>query len=32
VVELDNCKTDMFEAVEKSYNYLTKNGLAKGNK
>jgi sugar phosphate isomerase/epimerase len=32
VVELDNCKTDMFEAVEKSYNYLTQNGLAKGNK
>jgi sugar phosphate isomerase/epimerase len=32
VVELDACKTDMFEAVEKSYNYLTRNGLAKGNK
>ena len=32
VVELDACKTDMFEAVEKSYNYLTQNGLAKGNK
>jgi len=32
VVELDACKTDMFEAVEKSYNYLTQNGLAKGRK
>jgi len=32
VVELDACKTDMFTAVEKSYNYLTQNGLAKGNK
>jgi sugar phosphate isomerase/epimerase len=32
VVEIDNCKTDMFEAIEKSYNYLTQNGLAKGNK
>ena len=32
VVELDACKTDMFEAVEKSYNYLTQNGLAQGRK
>lgn len=32
VVELDACKTDMFEAVEKSYNYLTQSGLAKGTK
>lgn len=32
VVELDNCKTDMFTAVERSYDYLTQNGLAKGNK
>ncbi|MDD5599927.1 MAG: sugar phosphate isomerase/epimerase [Victivallaceae bacterium] len=32
VVEIDNCKTDMFEAIEKSYNYLTKNGLSKGNR
>ncbi|MDD5698265.1 MAG: sugar phosphate isomerase/epimerase [Victivallaceae bacterium] len=32
VVELDACKTDMFEAVEKSYKYLTENGLARGNK
>jgi sugar phosphate isomerase/epimerase len=32
VVELDACKTDMFEAIEKSYKYLTESGLAKGNK
>ena len=32
VVELDACKTDMFEAVEKSYKYLTGKGLAKGRK
>lgn len=30
IVELDGCATDMFEAVEKSYQYLTKNGLAYG--
>jgi len=32
VVELDSCATDMFEAVEDSYKYLTGEGLAEGNK
>lgn len=32
IVELDRCATDMLEAVEKSYTYLIKNGLARGNK
>jgi len=32
VVELDECATDMFEAVERSYDYLTSTGLAVGNK
>ncbi len=32
VVELDTCKTDMFEAVEQSYRFLTENGLATGNR
>jgi sugar phosphate isomerase/epimerase len=32
IVELDECATDMFEAVERSYNYLTSTGLALGNK
>lgn len=32
VVELDACETDMMEAVRKSYEYLTTNGLAEGNK
>lgn len=30
VVELDQCATDMFEAVRKSYDYLTEKGLAHG--
>jgi sugar phosphate isomerase/epimerase len=30
IVELDRCATDMLEAVEKSYTYLTQNGLAHG--
>ncbi len=30
IVELDRCATDMTQAVEKSYTYLTKNGLAHG--
>ncbi len=30
VVELDRCATDMLEAVEKSYRYLTEKGLAHG--
>lgn len=30
IVELDNCATDMFEAVEKSLKYLTTKGLAHG--
>lgn len=32
IVELDYCTIDMFEAIEKSYKYLTSNGLAAGNK
>jgi len=32
VVELDACATDMMQAVEDSYRYLTKAGLAKGNR
>jgi len=28
IVELDDCKTDIFEAIEDSYNYLTNNNLA----
>jgi sugar phosphate isomerase/epimerase len=32
VVELDECATDMMQAVEDSYTYLTKAGLAAGNK
>ncbi len=30
IVELDNCATDMMTAVQESYDYLTKNGLALG--
>ncbi len=30
IVELDACATDMFEAVEKSYRYLTGRGLSRG--
>ena len=30
IVELNRCATDMMEAVEKSYNYLTQNDLARG--
>lgn len=30
IVELDACDTDMFDAVEASYRYLTENGLAEG--
>ena len=30
IVELDRCATDMMEAVEKSYQYLTQNDLARG--
>ena len=32
IVELDECATDMLEAVEQSYRYLVGNGLASGNK
>jgi sugar phosphate isomerase/epimerase len=32
VVELDSCATDMMEAVRQSYQYLTSNKLAEGNK
>ena len=30
IVELDRCATDMLQAVEDSYKYLTSNGLARG--
>ncbi len=30
IVELDRCETDMFEAVEQSYEYLVGEGLARG--
>jgi sugar phosphate isomerase/epimerase len=30
IVELDQCATDMLEAVQKSYAYLTRNGLGQG--
>jgi sugar phosphate isomerase/epimerase len=30
IVELDRCETDMFEAVEESYRYLTSEGISKG--
>ena len=32
VVELDYCIIDMWEAIEKSYKFMTENNLAKGNK
>jgi sugar phosphate isomerase/epimerase len=32
IVELDRCATDMVEAVERSYQYLVGEGLARGNK
>jgi sugar phosphate isomerase/epimerase len=32
IVELDECATDMVEAVRQSYQYLTSNGLAAGNR
>lgn len=32
VVELDACATDMTQAVEQSYRYLTSQGLAQGNR
>ncbi len=32
IVELDRCDTDMMDAVRESYDYLTSNGLADGNK
>jgi sugar phosphate isomerase/epimerase len=31
IVELDECATDMLEAVQKSYQYLVGKGLARGN-
>jgi sugar phosphate isomerase/epimerase len=30
IVELDECATDMFEAVQRSYQYLVRNGLGRG--
>jgi sugar phosphate isomerase/epimerase len=32
IVELDRCATDMLEAVQQSYNFLTSKGFARGNK
>jgi len=32
IVELDDCATDMMQAVKQSYQYLTSEGLAQGNK
>jgi len=32
IVELDRCAIDMMEAAEKSYTYLIREGLARGNK
>ena len=32
IVELDSCATDMMQAVIDSYQYMTENGLAAGNK
>ena len=32
LVELDRCETDMLTAVRRSYDYLTKEGLAHGNR
>ncbi len=32
VVELDNCDTDMLQAVKQSYRYLVSSGLAAGNR
>jgi len=32
IVELDSCATDMMDAAEESYRYLTAEGLAEGNK
>ena len=30
IVELDECATDMFEAVQRSYQFLVRNGLGRG--
>ena len=30
IVELDRCDTDMFDAVERSYDYLVGNGFSRG--
>ncbi len=30
IVELDQCATDMFQAVKQSHEYLVSNGLAQG--
>ena len=32
IIELDRCDTDMLTAVQRSYDYMVDNGLAKGNK
>ena len=32
IVELDYCNIEMFEALQRSYDYLTRNNLAVGNK
>jgi len=32
IVEMDKTTTDVFEALQESYDYLTRNGMAKGRK
>ena len=32
IVELDYCNVEMWQAIEESYKFMTKNGLAEGNK
>jgi hypothetical protein len=32
IVEMDKTETDIFQALQDSYDYLTKNGMAKGKK
>lgn len=32
IVELDYCNIDMFEAIEKSYQYMVENGFGEGNR
>jgi hypothetical protein len=32
IVEMDKTDSDIFQALQDSYDYLTKNGMAKGKK